>query len=169
MPLPEPFPFLPKLPPDLLRFFEPDGPVIHLLHDLVPHLHGQRSEARTFSPRFVGPPVAALAGYEARAHGASVGVEQVQREDAAVGGLGLVGSIEGVELGLEGVGEDDHSSFSQRKSAQFLEQGFPVFGAIHVGRGGWAAHLGVREAGFFGVDAVAEGYRGGIGGVEVGS
>ena len=84
-----------------------------------------------------------------------------------MGGSCLVVGAESIEFGLEGVGEYYRPSFSQRESAHFLEQGIPVFGSVHVGGGRGAAHLGVREAGFFGVDAAAEGYRGWGFGVEV--
>ena len=84
-----------------------------------------------------------------------------------MGGLCLVVGAESVEFGLEGVGEYYRPSFSQCEGAHLLEQGIRVFGSVHVGGGRGAAHLGVREAGFFGVDAAAEGYRGGVFAVEV--
>ena len=75
VPLPEPFTLLQKLRPISLRFFEPNGPSIYLVHNLLPQLQRQRSETRTRFPYFGCPPVAALAGDETRAHGAAVGIE----------------------------------------------------------------------------------------------
>ena len=84
-----------------------------------------------------------------------------------MGGSCLVVGAERIKLGLEGVGEYYRPSFPQREGAHLLQQGIPIFGSVHVRGGRGAAYLGVREAGFFGVDAAAEGYRGGVFAVEV--